>query len=164
MAFHCPPHCIYYTLSTCIYLTLLFIPFTAPSINSIYSPFCLLCVIPHFSIWHFTIPPPCLHLTLYCCHVSSCGGRVGVALAGARTELAGTRTELAGARTELAGASTELAAFEGDFLHMVHTSMSPHILLRQAPPSYHLGSGRRPEKLHCTELCTTHLVYYIRKQ
>jgi hypothetical protein len=31
----------------------------------------------------------------------------------------------------------------------------PHPPEAKPPPSYHLGSGRRPEKLHCTELSNT---------
>jgi hypothetical protein len=42
-----------------------------------------------------------------------------------------------------------IAAFAEDFFHMVHKNMSPHI------PWKHLGSGRKPEKVHCTELLHT---------
>jgi NADH:ubiquinone oxidoreductase subunit 5 (subunit L)/multisubunit Na+/H+ antiporter MnhA subunit len=51
-----------------------------------------------------------------------------------------------------------IAAFAGGFLHMVTPTCPPHPLEAKLHPSYHLGSGRRPEKVHCTELSNT--LYY----
>jgi hypothetical protein len=36
-----------------------------------------------------------------------------------------------------------------------HQHVPPHPPEAKPPPSYHLGSGRRPEKSHCTELSNT---------
>ncbi len=41
---------------------------------------------------------------------------------------------------------------------MVTPTCPPHPLEAKLPPSYHLGSARRPEKVHCTELSNT--LYY----
>jgi hypothetical protein len=38
---------------------------------------------------------------------------------------------------------------------MVTPTCPPHPLEAKLPLSYHLGSGRRPEKVHCTELLNT---------
>jgi hypothetical protein len=54
--------------------------------------------------------------------------------------------------------SWHLFAFARDFSHRVtYTNVDPHILWKQPhpPPPLHLGSGRRPEKVHCTELLHT---------
>ncbi len=49
--------------------------------------------------------------------------------------------------------SWHLFAFARDFSHRVtYTNVDPHILWKHPPPPRHLGSGRRPEKVHCTEL------------
>jgi hypothetical protein len=41
------------------------------------------------------------------------------------------------------------------FAYGSHQHVPPHPPEAKPPPSYHLGSSRRPEKLHCTELLHT---------
>jgi hypothetical protein len=41
------------------------------------------------------------------------------------------------------------------FVYGSHQHVPPHPPEAKPPPSYHLGSGRRPEKVHCTELLHT---------
>jgi hypothetical protein len=48
-----------------------------------------------------------------------------------------------------------IVTFAGVFLHMVTTTCPPTSSGSKAAPSYHQGSGRRPEKVHCTELLNT---------
>ncbi len=44
------------------------------------------------------------------------------------------------------------------FAYGLHQHVPPHPLEAEPPPSYHLGYGRRPEIVHCTELL--HTLYY----
>ncbi len=60
----------------------------------------------------------------------------------------------------LAFAVIAIAAFVGDFLHMVHTNMFPHILLRQSRPPpiiWALAGGLR--KCNALSYCTLCIQY-----
>ncbi len=76
-------------------------------------------------------------------------------------------TEWRGAATcwHLAAATATAASAE-DLLPIVTQNMSPHLPWKQPCPPEHLGSGRRPEKVHYMQLLHSHCTYiiYLRSQ